>query len=236
MLPRYITPCASLPLANRTLVYPQYFTAHLWNNVRLCRIRLHRIILSQETLPGFSSKRNTLSHTQIARSEGIIHELARNICASVPQLAGYLKHVESCSKMETVGSIPCEVMGMTSTAIPLTTHFLYDSNPFKRQYDPAMLRTRTDLDSHFPTPRPESLYHILYHLHIISNIEFLPVPMRNWAHGCITWMEASADPEELSQLRAMLNSRTKAGFPLLVDSVFPDCTRGGNMGNMVRFP
>lgn len=83
-------------LANIILVYPQRFTAHLWNGVRSSRLRLHQVILRQCHILLSSSlpENGGLLVAQKAKSEAKILFFALEISASVPQLAGYLEQVE----------------------------------------------------------------------------------------------------------------------------------------------
>lgn len=221
-------------------VYPQFFAAHLWNNVRLCRIRLHRLILTQCINLLSSQAEYAPAPTQIAASEVIIRDLAQEICASVPQLSGYLERLQSYSKSENadIPSEPNESAGKTSTSIPLSTHFLYDPSPFKHQRsNPAsskMHQSKPALE--VPAPRLESLYHLLYQLHTLSAIKLLPPAMRDWMQARIQWMEANADPEDLSQLRAMLKRKSEDGFPVPINNEY-EATDGMNrtvVGNLVR--
>jgi hypothetical protein len=168
------------------------------------------------------AKYSSLSN-QVAKSEATIINLAQEICASVPQLSGYLEQLQSYSRKDypDFPGIPSESAGKTSTSIPLSTHFLYDPSPFKHQKsNPASHPPEisvTDHDHDFPTPRPESLCHMLYQLHSLSTITFLPTNLHQWMQQRIRWMEASADPVDLPQIRAMLKNRTEDGFPIPVD-------------------
>lgn len=229
-----------LTRANHISVYPRFFAAHLWNNVRLCRIRLHRVILTQCINLLSSQADYAPAHTQIAESEVTIRDLAQEICASVPQLSGYLERLQSYSKSENVDipNEPSESAGKTSTSIPLSTHFLYDPSPFKHQRsNPAASKThQSEPALEFPAPRPESLYHLLYQLHTLSTIKLLPPAMRHWMRARIQWMEASADPEDLSQLRAMLKRKSEDGFPVPVNNEYEarECMSRTVVGNLVR--
>lgn len=160
---------------------------------------------------------------QVAESEATVIDLAQEICASVPQLSGYLEQLQSYSSKDypDFPDIPSESVGKTSTSIPLSTHFLYDPSPFKHQKsNPATHPPEipgTDNGHEFLTPRPESLYHMLYQLHTLSTITFLPTNLHQWMQQRIRWMEASADPADFPQLRAMLKNSTENGFPIPVD-------------------
>lgn len=160
---------------------------------------------------------------QAAKSEATIIDLAQEICASVPQLSGYLEQLQSYSRKDhpNFPDIPSESAGKTSTSIPLSTHFLYDPSPFKHQKLNSASQSQetpvTNHDQNVPAPRPESLYHMLYQLHTLATITFLPANLHQWMQQRIRWMEANADPADLPQLRAMLKNRTEGGFPIPVD-------------------
>jgi hypothetical protein len=160
---------------------------------------------------------------QIAESKASVIDLAQEICASVPQLSGYLEQLQSYSSKDDPDfpDIPSETAGKTSTSIQISTHFLYDPSPFKQQkWNPPSTPPETPVTNHdhdLPPPRPESLYHVLYQLHTLSTIIFLPTELHQWMQQRIRWIEASADPVELTQLRSMLQNRTEDGFPIPAD-------------------
>lgn len=87
--------------------------AHMWNNIRLSRLRLHQVVLGhcdriQTQSPNSVDANRTSSPTDSSRSsktpelpsqrghsEAIVVDLAREICASVPQLADYMSQLPS---------------------------------------------------------------------------------------------------------------------------------------------
>lgn len=222
---------------DKKLVYGRFFSAHLWNNVRLCQIRLHRVILTQCNILRVARTEYTSMPAQMTASKVSIIDLAHEICASVPQLSGYLEQLQSYSMKDDPDfpDIPVESTGKTSTSIPLSTHFLYDPDPFEHQ-KPKPASSPLDVpvpdrEQEFPPPRPESLYHMLYQLHTLSTITFLPSTLQSWMQQRIRWMEASADPADLPQLRAMLKNRTEDGFPIPVDHQYVMKDRQDEVGD-----
>jgi hypothetical protein len=77
-------------------VYTQRFAAHLWNNVRSSRLRLHQVILRQCHIyvPTLSPQDRDSWQIQIEHSEAQIEHFSLEIAATVPQLAGYHQQLE----------------------------------------------------------------------------------------------------------------------------------------------
>ncbi|PVH73288.1 putative C6 transcription factor [Cadophora sp. DSE1049] len=65
-------------------IYPSFWAAYFWNNLRTCRILLHQEICRQAE---FSVIPDNLRQS---RSRTLIHQLGMDICATVPQYSGYL--------------------------------------------------------------------------------------------------------------------------------------------------
>jgi hypothetical protein len=92
--------------ANTILVYPQRFTAHLWNNIRSSRLRLNQVILRQchlwlsSSLPQDEQFLSALK----AESEANIIYFALEISATVPQLGGYLELVKSRADVQDINA------------------------------------------------------------------------------------------------------------------------------------
>ncbi|KAF1994896.1 hypothetical protein P154DRAFT_624337 [Amniculicola lignicola CBS 123094] len=77
-------------------VYSHIASAHLLNNIRAARIRLHCVIVKQCDIllskPEFGSK-----SIQRTASAMFVRKVAREICATVPQMSGYHLHLETQS-------------------------------------------------------------------------------------------------------------------------------------------
>ncbi|EUC29636.1 hypothetical protein COCCADRAFT_105996 [Bipolaris zeicola 26-R-13] len=155
-------------------IYPQHLHAHLWNNVRSSRIRLHQLILrqSQGLMPTPELR------TQEATSETVIVTLAMEMIASVPQLAGYLEDLE------------------TPTTPVIRTVPTPDSTSYELRYP-----TQRCAAARTPESNPHSFYHILYQLYIYGAESCLPQSMRHWIQQRIAWMENKANPVELVSLQ-----------------------------------
>ncbi|KAF1921592.1 hypothetical protein BDU57DRAFT_510489 [Ampelomyces quisqualis] len=137
-------------------IYDQRFTAHLWNNIRSSRLRLHQVILRQ--CPDIISSSPTQDQgqwrSQQTGSRAMIETLAIEIAASLPQLAGYLERLESRRIAER--DLPVRVTKMTSTTEPsqlprvgkvtrsgitkYDTHFSNDPSPFRKCDNTSSLR------------------------------------------------------------------------------------------------
>ncbi|KAH8725876.1 hypothetical protein GQ44DRAFT_615041 [Phaeosphaeriaceae sp. PMI808] len=193
-------------------VYPQRFTAHLWNNARSSRIRLHQVILRQCHLLLSSSPidNHNFYEEQQVESEEIIQKLAIEIAATVPQLTGYLEQLATNLPTEQV--IPLRFSNMSPTPTPsrrpselserypecINTEFQADT--IARIYPPAK------------GPPPASLYHILFQLYSLQSIPTLSTTFKKWMLGCIRWMESSANPTDLARLQAMTARRVADGL------------------------
>ncbi|KAH7083584.1 hypothetical protein FB567DRAFT_87865 [Paraphoma chrysanthemicola] len=148
-------------------IYPQRFTAHLWNNIRSSRTRLHQVVLRQCHILRASSgpKDVEFLNRHQTESEARILEQAIEISATVPQLAGYLEQLEPhfnasdhtlparfserASNLEP-GELPHFAKRVASAAVEYSSHFVYDPNPLPPEA------------SHSGTKRTPSLMSIFY--------------------------------------------------------------------------
>ncbi|EUC47265.1 hypothetical protein COCMIDRAFT_90525 [Bipolaris oryzae ATCC 44560] len=128
-------------------IYPQHIHAHLWNNVRSSRIRLHQLIVRQSQgltpTPKLSAQKAT--------SKAVIVTLATEMIASVPQLAGYLEDLE------------------TSITPIIRIVWTADGISYELRYP-----TQRCAAAHTPESNPHSFYHILYQLYIYGAESCLP--------------------------------------------------------------
>ncbi|KAF2466027.1 uncharacterized protein BDR25DRAFT_294042 [Lindgomyces ingoldianus] len=199
--------------------YARNFTAHLWNNVRSSRIRLHNVVLVQCRLLQNSASQVDISSLDacVKVSEAVIKQVAREICATVPQLAGYMVQLQSYKLPQFCQHYSKEEDGkgltnalynnrVTSTSVPPGNHFAVKSTPLPSVHEPPADRLPQAVPS-LPIPKPQSLYHILYQLHALSSIDFLPPDMLAWINGRIAWVEGIATPDNLALLKTMLKSR-----------------------------
>lgn len=152
---------------------------------------------------------------QLSESEVTIRALAEDICATVPQLAGYLEQLRSYLLRMRKG-VPHKVRHspksdephlpttFNSANVELSTHFVYDPGPTSAERNDAPKQI-------FPTltqPKPSSLYHILFQLYTFP-FALLPEDMGQWVRGRIQWLESKADPIDLERLQMMLQSYTR---------------------------
>ncbi|KAF1837809.1 hypothetical protein BDW02DRAFT_98056 [Decorospora gaudefroyi] len=154
-------------------VYPQPREAHLWNNVRSSRIRLHQVIHRQcETLTSSPHVR-----AQQKTSDALIISQATEMVASVPQVAGYLEELNVLlSPTRQAGPL------QMPTSLPM-------EEPEHRCPPPSE-----------PYLRSPSLYLILYQLYMLHDISCLPQHMKAWIQGRIVWMEEKVSPLDLQGL------------------------------------
>jgi hypothetical protein len=136
-------------LANWSSVYSQRFSAHLWNNVRSSRLRLHQVVLRQcrIVLSSYARQDDEQVKTQQAKSTAKIESLAIEISATIPQLAGYVekleyrrqhpehvlpvRHVNGDIAME--GFAASQIGKLSATgSIDYSTHFGGAPSPFRR--------------------------------------------------------------------------------------------------------
>ncbi|KAF2736693.1 hypothetical protein EJ04DRAFT_575116 [Polyplosphaeria fusca] len=193
-------------------VYPSNIAAHIWNSIRASRLRLHRIIImkSLELLASSSQSELASLAEQKANSESLVRHMARDICASVPQLAGYLEKLKSYTKYNIVRPNP--------ESLEPTPHFLYDRGQLKQA--PAFLLSPVQEKLYFASshtsaavsgPRRASLYNILYMLYALRPVSILPTDMLRWVEQRVQWIEGKVDADDLALLKAMLQNKPQHG-------------------------
>ncbi|KAH7384082.1 hypothetical protein DE146DRAFT_622961 [Phaeosphaeria sp. MPI-PUGE-AT-0046c] len=140
-------------------VYNQRFSAHLWNNVRSSRLRLHQVILRQCRLILSSLPAQYVGTWKIqqAESKAQIELLAIEIVATIPQLAGYhesleyqrltekelpLRSATSLSKAKTE-EVPDTAQVIELGTMDNTTFFGNDPKPFPKGEIPVSQQKRT---------------------------------------------------------------------------------------------
>ncbi|KAF2871548.1 hypothetical protein BDV95DRAFT_572258 [Massariosphaeria phaeospora] len=191
-------------------VYPRNFAAHIWNNSRASRIRLHQVIISQcrKILSSQTGSERAMAAAQLAESEILIQYLVEEICATIPQLACYLEQLPSYARNQELdpkisqspdSGGPVKAQGTTSPAPALKSHFSYSPPGPKGVAQPN--------DPTLAVPKRASEYHVLYHLYAICSMPTTSKNMRNWIRGRIRFMEASTIPKELTLFKEILKSR-----------------------------
>ncbi|ORY19513.1 hypothetical protein BCR34DRAFT_132745 [Clohesyomyces aquaticus] len=184
-------------------IYPRNFTAHLWNNARSCRIRAHTLVIAEcrklqlLELRG-SGYATTLNEIRIKKSLAVIKQLAKEICATVPQLAGYLDQLPSYMRYRLGQEKDHE-----NPDVP-------NDSPAARSTKKRRIEPMADLPQAIPSlplMQPASLYHILYQLHALLAHEILSEDLRFWIRQRLDWIEGKADPDNLKLLKTMLKTR-----------------------------
>lgn len=205
-------------MANVTVtpVYPQRFTAHLWNNIRSSRLRLHQVIVRQCHIL-LSSDVLEDEHSllaQKAKSEANIIHFALEIAASVPQLGGYLKQVQyNLTSSDTTLSTPSSISvpgTLDQSCVPSQMSVLYaECNNGAIKVDaPAHVAPLID------GPQPASMYHMLFQLYSLRSIPILPLIFKKWIQERTQWMETHTEPGDLARLQEMVLKRPGDGFPV----------------------
>ncbi|KAF1943776.1 hypothetical protein EJ02DRAFT_453028 [Clathrospora elynae] len=246
-------------------VYPQRFTAHLWNNVRSSRLRLHQVILFQCQIFALSSRssNSTFLSTQKSESEAHIVSLAMEIVATVPQLAGYLQdldaflpptgegeplRVKSPSPISRLQKHhPAQDIG--AITIEMSFHHKFESGtstPSSSLYSSSSTSTSTKNQNDATTQiypenamtqfKSPSLYHMLFQLYALRWISCLPRSMKDWIQGRIVWMEGNADPVDLVSLQEMIRRRPGDGFPVSEDERYVTQTYDFSMRSLLSPP
>lgn len=187
-------PNTELTLNGYYHIYPRNWTAHFWNILRSVRIHSHTLISKQCNLildsPDFDPELDARPAAQLELSKKEINTLAIEVCASVPQLAGYLDqlHISSPKYLNH------EYEGETQLTRPKSPNFL-GPRP----------------------PRPDSQYHLLYQLRRLAATPGLEEDSNHWIENRIQWVESVADPDDKSLLKTMLEVTPSGAFPFFVN-------------------
>ncbi|KAL6709142.1 hypothetical protein ACN47E_001958 [Coniothyrium glycines] len=238
-------------------VYPHHFVAHLWNNCRSSRLRLHQVIIRQCHILEPTAQPGDLDsiNTQRIRSQFAIEEMGRDILATVPQLGRYLEQLNmnlqkpnkqglhvSPTSTSRIGSVTSQQRGSASvgssvsrTPTPVTqtpTPETTPSPPSSTESEPIP----NDLPgSSLTAPQFSSLYHMLFNLYVLRSITCLPMTMKTWIAGRIEWIESIADSQDVARLQQMMRMRPGDGFPVGSDEGYtkymPDKGHGTSTGD-----
>jgi hypothetical protein len=199
--------------------YPKNFTAHFWNNIRSARIRLHSLVAAQCRTILTSPNRNQILDSGYASrldaSEHLVRELAREICATIPQLAGYLDQIQTPDPSPAI-ELPRSSYGLNAAS---STLFISNAVVASGSSTSSYLKPPSPPQAvpSLPIPRPASQYHLLYQLRRLSATPALPEDMKGWIRQRIKWVEGNADEDDLKLLEAMLNTSPSGAFPFFVN-------------------
>lgn len=178
---------------------------------------------------------------QQSHSESLILLLAEEICATVPQLLSYSDYLNQIIKPNSY-ALPVRGIsfgpreGSPSTVSSKHSNTSTDeseSTASTPQYSPASSPSSTSTHSSYssntsaprgPASRPRlftpgeldpaSTFHLLFKLHNLILIPWLPSTMKSWIHGRISWIESNSDPYSASRLKDMALKRPADGFPV----------------------
>ncbi|KAI8931903.1 hypothetical protein NX059_010807 [Plenodomus lindquistii] len=224
-------------------VYPQRFTALLWNNIRSMRIRLHQVILRQCQATKFAQqlREPSNSYRLEERSGAIITAMAKDLLSTVPQLTGYVEqlHVFFDNPMEeqssegdrfrrALHSVTTETADNDSVAlVQIIPHDIYDeetkghagstvaSSPScsSSSSSPSSTGSATENTSSNTRPRSATLFHTYFQLCALRSIRCLPTSLKGWIRGRVKWIESITNPDDLAHLRQRLRKTAGDGMP-----------------------
>jgi hypothetical protein len=128
---------------------------------------------------------------QLELSKKETNTLAIEVCASVPQLAGYLDQLHVTSPKY-----------------------------LNHQYEDEIQETRAKSSNFLGPrpPRPDSQYHLLYQLRRLAATPALQEDTRQWIENRIQWVESVADPDDKTLLKTMLDVTPSGAFPFFVNT------------------
>ena len=196
-------------VTHKSIVYPATHSALHHNTLRISQIHCNLIIIDSCLLAlGTLSKNEEAISAQIAISQVAVRSIAKDICASIPQLADYLDRLQL---QDFVLEEQCQMdtpHQATTTLIELSPFLVYNSTPFRtRKVNPVTDGSRV--------PELDTLYHAFWVLKCLSGVPFLDGDMRVWIEDRISWIEMNAESEDLSRLQAMryeLQTRVNLGL------------------------
>jgi hypothetical protein len=224
-------------------VYPQQFAAHLWNNVRFCRINLHQLIHQQCSVLlslNVSSKTTNL-HLQRSASESLTILLAEEVCATVPQLLSYSDYLDQFVSFSEF-DLPIRIErpnydrrpiihGRSEHSKELADDFGSDvstrkdytsSNSISGQSRSSFTSNESEpkeIPTESPTFTPGALdlasaFRLLMGLYDLRRIPWLPLTMKSWICDRISWIEHNSNSDSVGRLKRMANQRPADGFPV----------------------
>jgi hypothetical protein len=214
--------------------------AHLWNNVRTARVRLHQVILRQCHLMSSTSASSPLDGhedflaTQRSESEAYILYLALEIAATVPQLSEHLELVQIKPERAEVSRqlLASETLPEAELVPPdspkrVHPFFVHDprlraesaDRPRRLSRIPIfnMAREHSEIKVDAPAsfkkdPHSASIYHMLYQLYNLHSITILPAEFKTWIRTRIRWMETQTEGQDLMDLQDLVLRRPYDGF------------------------
>lgn len=178
----------------------------------------------------------TVDTPQASSSRAVITELAHEILASVPQLAGTLPQVQAIyeteqdsesepvsisaleNKMPKFTPLPEVSRKNSSAAIEYCQVFVYDPGPIRvARSSTSAPRPPPAESSHDRTigrdaPPQASMFHLLLQLYGLWRLRTLPEDMRKWIRDSIHWLESCAEIEDLVRVHRIAERHLSVGF------------------------
>ncbi|KAH7113735.1 hypothetical protein B0J11DRAFT_138971 [Dendryphion nanum] len=200
-------------------VYQKHSTAHQWNLIRICRIRFHLLVIEQTQTVHSNGYLPTEAVIQIEESKHTVYTLAREICATVPQLAGYLDKIMATnlpSGRRSEAKLQSNIRPSNTARAEINPSI----TPFNLTGYETMdisFPTRTEAHPSLSDPNPPSMCQLLYQLHTLTSTSILPTQMKRWLHNRIEIVEKDTDPEDIQLLNHALANMSSGSLPFFVN-------------------
>lgn len=211
------TPNTDLAFNGYYHIYPRNFTAHFWNDIRSARMNLHAMIAKQCLLIRNSSDLDVALDdrfaTQLELSKKEVNVIATEVCATVPQLAGYLDQLRLSSPSYLNHQYSeNDIAGTTAKSSTLDVGSLHPSPRSSTTPDPS----HSTLPKR-PGPR-RYYYHLLYQLRKLAATPDLREDICRWLENRTQWIESMTDQDDKALLKTMLEVTPPSGaFPFFVN-------------------
>ncbi|KAF2802875.1 uncharacterized protein BDZ99DRAFT_427842 [Mytilinidion resinicola] len=185
-------------------LYRGTFVAQLLNNLRLARVRLHKLILTQ-AIQALHVPTSLSAHlvAQVETSKTIILQLAAEICATVPQLAGYASTDGQDLSMDPdlPSSIPISPQTILKPAIGNSEGHRVGHHFLTLWAGYASLKNRENQQGTPETPKTAGGYQLVWPLFVISQIVITPPAMREWVVNRMRYIAQTLSPDYVKVLQ-----------------------------------
>lgn len=192
-------------------LYEACFIAQLWNNWRLARIRCHKVVLDQLLLL-IPTSMSPNHFRQLQSSKETMQQLISDICATVPQLAGYLPYLST----ETLASDPSHPSSI-SISYPVLRHTSPKAYQQRVAHHFVTLWAsyaaiqpsedhpgRSQVTQHL---RPAGGYHLLWPLYMISQMTITPPAMRSWVVNQMKHVGQGVNPDYVNVIMNLMRKK-----------------------------
>ncbi|CAI6341220.1 unnamed protein product [Periconia digitata] len=172
---------------------------HCWNNIRLCWLHLHRIIVAQcsmllstgtdpsDKLVSTQPESVSIAYQQAA-STTAVKDLAREVCESMPNIGKHGELGTSFKSLEFELGETSDFLNMEGMTFPNTMDV------------PASVLM-------VASPRASGLFVIYYQLQNLSTISDLPPDLLDWIRGHLEEIRSITDPNDTRFLHTLLQQQ-----------------------------